>query len=111
MERLWSFLFLYSPRLFQAQRSTVEHTQVLEESAEGIQVWWPEGYPSLVTKRVEPHGSEKIEGGHGCSAGERDDNRNNVSWKDINPVESGDRKRTIYINFLDVAGDVASNYS
>ena len=37
-ERLWRFFFLYSPRLFQAQRSTVEHTQVLEESAEGIQV-------------------------------------------------------------------------
>lgn len=57
---------------------------------------------------MEPHGSEKIEGGDGCSAGEGDDNRN--KRKDINPVGSGPTKRTIYINFLDVA-DVASNYS
>lgn len=73
MYRSIFFLFL------QAQRPTLEHTKVSEEPAEGVQVWWPEGHSSLVTKRLEPHRSQEIKGRHGCSAGEFNNNGNNRS--------------------------------
>lgn len=65
--------------LFQAQRSTLEHTKVSEEPAKGVQVWWPEGHSSLVTKRLEPYRSQEIKGRHGSSAGEFNNNGNNRS--------------------------------
>lgn len=74
-----AYINRYFSFFLQAQRLTLEHTEVSEEPAEGVQVWWPEGHSSLVTKRLEPHRSQEIKGRHGCSAGEFNNNGNNRS--------------------------------
>lgn len=47
----------------------------------------------MVAERLEPHGSQKIEGGYGCSAGEHNNNRNNVSSREKAEVRGRDVSR------------------